>query len=243
MKKAVLTCMLFLTWSIAFTQINNAKKILIVATSADNLVSKPNDHTWGCYAPEISDFYATLYSYGFRIKDVDIVSPKGGEIPLAYKMHYPKKFNLPEEEKTALENKVKNSLMPSQVNADDYNVVYYSGGFSCLVDYPSAKSIGDITATVYQNGGIVAAVCDGIAGLLPVKLSNDKFLVSNKTVTTNGFRSQKDSLSKQLLNEGALISKEKMVTDAKLITAHGVMPITVATEILNLLGFSTEKKK
>ncbi len=237
MKKNCFIFSIFFCAQIFFAQINNSKKILIVATNADNLVSKPNDHTWGCYAPEISEFYSTLYNSGFRIKDVDIVSPNGGNVPLAYKMHYPKKFNIPDDEKKALEDKVKNSLAPSQINANDYNVIYYSGGFSCLVDYPKSKNIGDIAAKIYENGGIVAAVCDGVSGLIPVKLSSDTFLVNNKTITTNGFKNKKDTVTKQLMFEGAIISKSKIITDKKIITAHGVMPITVAKQILSLLGF------
>ncbi len=226
----------------SFAQVNNGKKILIVATSADNLLSKPNDHTWGCYAPEISDFYSTLYSYGFRIKDIDIVSTKGGKIPLAVDLHYPKKFAVPEEEKKALAEKVKNSLTPSQINTGDYNAVYYAGGFSCLLDYPTADNIGNITAKIYENGGVVAAVCDGVSGLIPVKLNNNKFLVDGKTITTNGFKHKKDSVTRQLITEGAVISDQKMIVDGKLITAHGVMPITVAKELLSLLGFKVDKK-
>ena len=222
-------------------QVNNGKKILIVATNADYLLSKPNNNTWGCYAPEISDFYSTLYSYGFRVKDIDIVSVKGGKIPLAVDLHYPKKFNVPDDEKKLLQEKINNSLLPSQVKAEDYNTVYYAGGFSCLIDYPTSNSIGQITAAIYNNGGVVAAVCDGVSGLLPVKLDKDKFLVADKTITTNGFKNKKDSVTRELIREGANISSEKIVTDGKLITAHGVMPITVAKEVLSLLGFKVEK--
>jgi putative intracellular protease/amidase len=243
MKKTFFIYAAFLSFHILSAQLNNNKKILIVATSADNLVSKPEDHTWGCYAPEISDFYSTLYSYGFRAKDIDIVSPKGGKVPLAVNMHYPKKFNLPDDEKKALEEKVNNSLSPSQVKPEDYNVIYYSGGFSCLVDYSKTTDIGAIAASIYNNGGIVAAVCDGVAGLIPIKVDNSRFLVNTKTITTNGFKNKTDTVTKQLINEGAIISDEKIVTDGKLITARGVMPITVANQILSLLGFVIDKKE
>lgn len=243
MKKEYFIFSIIFCAHIFFAQINNNKKILIVATSANNLISKPDDHTWGCWAPEISDFYATLYNSGFRIKDVDIVSPMGGNVPLAYKMHYPKKIKIPDEEKKAFEDKVKNSLNPSQINPNDYNVIYYSGGYSCLVDYPNSKSIGDIAAKIYENGGIVSALSQGIAGLIPVKLSNDKFLVENKTIATNAFKNKTDSVSKQLIREGAIIGDSKIIADGNLVTAHGAMPITLAKKVLSLIGLTMQKQK
>lgn len=41
-----------------------------------------------------------------------------------------------------------------------------------------------IAAEIYENGGIVAAVCHGPAALINIKLSNGKYLVDGKTVTS-----------------------------------------------------------
>ncbi len=227
-----LLCALFVR-----AQINSGKKILIVATSANNTISRPNDHTWGCYGPEVSDFYSKIYQAGFRIKDVDIVSPKGGSVPLAFNLHYSKKLPIPENEKKALEDKLKNSLTPMQVKPDDYNVIYYAGGFSCLVDYPDSNGIEAIAASIYEKGGIVSAVCDGICGLIPIKLHNNTHLIENKNITTNGYKSQNDRIRERLAENGAIIGSPKVIVDRHIITARGVRPVAVATEVLKLLGY------
>lgn len=212
------------------------KKVLIVATSADNLLSKPDDHSWGSYAPEISIFYSVLINAGYRPGDIDLVSPMGGAVPIAYRTVYPKKLHISSYDKNALESKLKNALKPSQVNAADYNVVYYSGGFSCLVDYPSSDSIARIAAAVYSNGGIIGAVCDGIAGLPLIKLDNAQPLVAGKLLTTNGCKRQTDTVSAMLLKAGAVIQSGPLVNSRRLITARGVRPRSVALEVLKTLG-------
>jgi putative intracellular protease/amidase len=143
-----------------------------------------------------------------------------------------------EENKKEFEYKLKNSLAPSQVNANDYNVIYYSGGFSCLVDYPESKEVAALATKIYESGGIVGAVCDGIAGLIPIKSTNDTFLVANKKITTNGYKKKNDLVSKTLIQHGAYITASKVVNENRIVTARGVRPRSVATEILRLLGLS-----
>jgi len=208
--------LLLLISNFIHAQLNQGKKILIVATSADNLLTKPDQHTWGCFAPEITEFFSVLNQAGFRAKNFDIVSSKGGAIPLAYPGTYPGKFNVDEENKKEFEYKLKNSLLPSQVNAGDYNVIYYSGGFSCLVDYPESKEVAALATKIYESGGIVGAVCDGIAGLIPIKSNNETFLVANKKITTNGFKKKNDLVSKTLIQQGADITASKVVNENSL---------------------------
>jgi len=50
---------------------------------------------------------------------------------------------------------------------------------------------GAIASTIYENGGIVGAVCHGPAGLIPIHLSNGKALVDGKEVA--GFTNQEEA--------------------------------------------------
>ena len=50
-------------------------------------------------------------------------------------------------------------------------------------DFPDNKELAAITSKIYENGGVVAAVCHGPAGLVNVKLSNGKYLVEGKRLT------------------------------------------------------------
>ena len=52
-----------------------------------------------------------------------------------------------------------------------------------LWDLAKNESAGKVAATLFENGGVIGAVCHGPAGLLPIKLSNGKALLSDITVT------------------------------------------------------------
>ena len=51
-------------------------------------------------------------------------------------------------------------------------------------DFPDNKELAAITSKIYENGGVVAAVCHGPAGLVNVKLSNGKYLVEGKKINS-----------------------------------------------------------
>jgi putative intracellular protease/amidase len=219
---------------ISLNQCLGQRKILIVATSADYRINKPDDHTWGAYTPEIIDFYSKMIAAGFKPAEVDLVSPKGGKIPLAYPLNYSKKMPLSDSDKLIFEQKLNNSLSPENIDADSYCVIYYSGGFSCLVDYPDNEEIAALASKIYSNGGIIAAVCDGVAGLLPIKV-NGKSVIAGKRISAN------KSLKEKLKEKGALESSEKVSTDNHLITAKGVRPESVADAIIELLRTSSRQ--
>ncbi|WP_234376669.1 type 1 glutamine amidotransferase domain-containing protein [Streptomyces sp. CB01201] len=51
-------------------------------------------------------------------------------------------------------------------------------------DFPQATALATLATDIYENGGVVAAVCHGPAGLLPVVLSNGTPLVAGRKVST-----------------------------------------------------------
>jgi len=69
---------------------------------------------------------------------------------------------------------------PEQVRADDYDIVFFPGGHACVWDLPSATPLHKLAATVYEKGGVVAAVCHGPAVFGGLKLSDGTYLVNNK---------------------------------------------------------------
>lgn len=73
---------------------------------------------------------------------------------------------------------------PAEVNAEDYDIVYFSGGHGTLYDFPNADGLHKIAQTIWKKGGVVAAVCHG-----PVIFDNlidpssGELLVKGKTIT------------------------------------------------------------
>lgn len=131
---------------------------------------------------EIVLAYKMFTEAGFNI---DIISPKGGAIPLKY-------LNTSERiKKEYLYNSdfmyaLKNTKKPAEVRSSDYKAVYYVGGGSAMFNVPKNIEIQKIAMDIYENQkGVISAVCHGTAGIVFLKKSNGDYLVNNKRV--NGF--------------------------------------------------------
>ncbi|KAH7304268.1 class I glutamine amidotransferase-like protein [Stachybotrys elegans] len=59
--------------------------------------------------------------------------------------------------------KLDNMPKASDVDASNYGVFYASAGHAALIDYPTAKNLQKIAATIWANGGVVSSVCHGPA--------------------------------------------------------------------------------
>ena len=51
-------------------------------------------------------------------------------------------------------------------------------------DFPDNADIERVTSEIYENGGIVSAVCHGPSALTSVKLSDGKYLVDGKRINS-----------------------------------------------------------
>lgn len=118
---------------------------------------------------------------GFK---VDFVSPNGGAIPIGYLKtsdSIQKKYLYD----TDFMKLLKNTLNPKNINPEDYKAVYYSGGGAAMFGVPENIEIQNISRSIYENKGVVSAICHGTAGIVNLQLSNGKFLYQEKEV--NGF--------------------------------------------------------
>lgn len=167
---------------------NMKKKILFVVTSHDK--KGDTGQPTGYYLGEVSHPWEVLYQAGYEI---DFVSPKGGTPPVDG-------FNLEDPtNKTFWENKeykvkIDNSLKPSEVQTEDYSAIFFAGGHGTMWDFADNTELAKITAKIYENGGVVGAVCHGPAGLVNVKLSNGKYLVDGKKI--NAFTNEEETAVK-----------------------------------------------
>lgn len=164
------------------------KKILFVVTSHDTKGS--TGEKTGYYLAEVSHPLKVLTDAGYEI---DFVSPKGGNPPVDG-------FDLSDPDNKAFwkdkvyHQKISNSLRPDQVQPDQYAAIFYAGGHGAMWDLPDNKALAAITARIYEQNGVVAAVCHGPAGLVNVQLSNGKYLLEGKKV--NGFSNEEEELVK-----------------------------------------------
>lgn len=116
---------------------------------------------------------------------IDFATPNGGSPPLdpgsvaASNDEVSIAFAADKE----IQSKLANSLCLQDVKASDYDGVVYPGGHSPMWGLANNKESHDIARDIYENGGVVAAVCHGPAALVNVKLTNGAYLVAGKKVT------------------------------------------------------------
>lgn len=77
-------------------------------------------------------------------------------------------------------------MTPKKVGDADpavYDALYLTGGHGVCFDFPRSVALAKLTASLYEAGKVVSAVCHGPAGLLEVKLKNGDYLIAGKNVT------------------------------------------------------------
>lgn len=233
---AIVGCALFLSVNQATAQSKNSlskksktmKKILFVVTSHDKKGS--TGQPTGYYLGEVSHAWEVLKNAGYGI---DFVSPQGGKAPVDG-LNLDDAVNKSFWEDNVYRNKIENTLKPNQVNAADYVAIYYAGGHGTMWDFPENEAIAAIAVKIYENNGVIGAVCHGPAGLVNIKLSNGKYLVDGKKV--NAFTNEEETavklenvvpfmLESKLLERGARFEKsglwqQHVVTDQRLVTGQ-----------------------
>lgn len=205
-----------------------SKKILFVVTSHDKKGST-NEPT-GYYLGEVSHPWEVLHSAGY---DIDFVSPRGGKAPVDG-LNLEDTVNKEFWENKEYRTKIENTMKPSEVDPSKYSAIFYAGGHGTMWDFPDNTEIQDIARKIYENNGIVSAVCHGPSALVNLKLSNGKYLVDGKKV--NAFTNEEETavklenvvpflLENQLKERGAIFEKSGLwqshvVADGRLITGQ-----------------------
>jgi putative intracellular protease/amidase len=207
-------------------------KVLIVLTSHSEL-GNTGEKT-GFWVEEFAAPYYVLSDAGAGIT---LASPKGGQPPIDPKSAEPanqtdatRRFDADE----ALKQKLANTQKLSDVNADNFDAVFFPGGHGPLWDLTNdAKSI-KLIQDFWKAKKPVAAVCHAPSVLLNVKDENGEPLVKGKNVT--GFTNTEEEavqltnvvpflLENELKSKGGIYSKKEdwasyVVTDGLLITGQ-----------------------
>lgn len=160
------------------------KKILFVVTSHNQ--KGDTGQPTGYYLGEVSHPWEVLHEAGYEI---DFVSPKGGKAPVDG-------FNLDDAvnrkfwENPEYRHKVEHTLKPADIRTDDYTAIFYAGGHGAMWDFADNKALAEIATKIYENNGVVGAVCHGPAGLVNIRLNNGRYLVDGKKI--NAFTNEEE---------------------------------------------------
>jgi putative intracellular protease/amidase len=219
-------------------------KVLIVLTSHDRLGDTGQET--GFYLPEVSHPVEVFDRAGLI---VDYVSPKGGKAPMIG-IDRTDLLNAAFLDNSDKMTQIENTLHPDQVNPSDYSAIFYAGGHGTMWDFPDNDDLSRIAAHIYEQGGVVGAVCHGPAGLVNIRLSNHDYLIAGKVVS--GFTNEEEAaveltevvpflLEDQLIERGASVEKApnfqaKVVVSDRLVTGQNPASAAgVAEQIVNLL--------
>ncbi len=224
-------------------------KVLFVLTSHDQL-GDTGEKT-GFWLEEFASPYYRLKDAGV---DITLASPRGGQPPLDPKSHEPdaqtedtKRFENDQDTR----NQLSNTIRLSDVNAEDYDAVFYPGGHGPLWDLHDDEHSIKLIENFIKAGKPVATVCHAPAVLLQAKDVNGEPLVKGKKVT--GFSNSEESavglsevvpylLEDQLVEKGGIYEKvddwnSLAIVDGQLITGQNpASSAAVADELVKALS-------
>ncbi|QNE20503.1 type 1 glutamine amidotransferase domain-containing protein [Kribbella qitaiheensis] len=199
-------------------------RVLIALTSHSDLGD--TGRRTGFYASEAAEPWSVFRAAGF---EVDVVSVAGGEPPVDGR---DEENAVQQEFFAALD--LKNTPTATDLKAADYDAIFYAGGHGTMWDFPGATDLAQLAATVYEGGGVVAAVCHGPSALIELKLSDGSYLIDGKDVA--GFTNAEEAavgltdvvpflLADELTKRGAKHHPgpdfaPKVVTDGRLVTGQ-----------------------
>ena len=166
-----------------------SKKMLVVLT---NTAKYPTlKRATGLWLGEAVHFVEKVEQAGYT---VDYVSPSGGYVPIdPHSLQMAPDLDWQWYDNKQFMTRLGNTLSPGQVTPEQYQVIYYTGGHGVMYDFPDNPQLQELARKIYENQGIVAAVCHGVVGLLNIKLSDNSLLLKDRLVT--GFSNTEEKLA------------------------------------------------
>ena len=151
-------------------------RVAIVLTNHGTLGStgKPT----GFYLSEATHPYHVFSEAGY---EVDFLSPKGGVAPMDG-LDVKDAINDAFLADPALVARTKSTTAIGAADPARYDAVFFPGGHGTMWDFPGDASVQAFARSVYERGGVVAAVCHGPAALVNLRLSDGRYLVAGKEV-------------------------------------------------------------
>ena len=244
MTKFKITFFLFLTLQVVSVSAQN--KILFVTSNQDfygNTKISASNHFEEIIVP-----FDIFTKAGFS---VEFVSPKGGAIPIGYinssdSLH--KKYLY----EGWFMDKLEHTMKPSEIVAENYLAIFYSGGGAAMFGVAEDTTIQKIARNIYNKNGVISTICHGTAGIAFLKDENGKSLYAGRKITgfPDKFENQKLEYYKTFPfvldkvindNEGNFVfsNKEKeafYVVDGRFVTGQDPSSATkVANEVVSLL--------
>jgi putative intracellular protease/amidase len=227
----------------------HTKNILMVLTSHENL-GNTGEKTgfW------VEEFAAPYYAFKEAGIHITLASPLGGQPPIDPKSEM-EDFQTPATVKYFKDNEtqrlIANTLVLAEINADEFDAVFYPGGHGPLWDLTDNTDSIQLIERFLSANKPVATVCHATAALLNVKDSNGDYAINGKAVS--GFTNSEEAavqltdivpflLEDELIKRGADYQKIEdwhafAVQDDLIITGQNpASSVLVAQKLLSQLN-------
>lgn len=197
-------------------------KILIVVSSygKDAGITRPGF--------EMNEFTQAYYVFKDNNIAVEVASPKGGKVESdKYNPNtlYSKRFL----EDPFAQSLLNNTFSTASLINENYDAVYVVGGKGVMFDLPVDPSLQEIISKIYQNNGIISAVCHGPAAFVHIKIDNE-FIVKNHKIT--GYcNSEEEKFGKVWYNELPYLLENKLIERGALYEkGRDMLPFVVSSK-------------
>ena len=138
---------------------------------------------------ELTELARASYVFKANGYDVEIASPRGGRPPVKIDEELVEAdhafLNDPEAQQL-----VARTRRLDRVNSEDYAAVYFVGGKGAMFDFGRNPAAQQLAAAMYEQGGVVGAVCHGPAALVGARLSDGRLLLAGRSVA--GFSNEEE---------------------------------------------------
>lgn len=163
------------------------KRALVITTSHSVLAApgETEGDPTGVFGSEMTHPYYTFLDGGM---DVDIASVAGGEIPIDPSSFY-FMIKTPEDERylndPIAQAKVKNSIPIAEVDIEQYDIVFLSGGWGAAYDLAQSPVLAAKVSEAYYGSkeAVIGGVCHGVLGLVNARDRDGDLLIAGRLMT------------------------------------------------------------
>ena len=163
------------------------KRALVITTSHAVLAApgETEGPATGVFGSEMTHPYYTFLDGGM---EVDIASIRGGEIPIDPSSFY-FMIKTPEDERylndPVAQAKVKSSIPVAEVDIDQYDIVFISGGWGAAYDLAQSPELAAKVSESYygDKAAIIGGVCHGVLGLVSAQDRDGNLLIAGRSMT------------------------------------------------------------